>query len=125
MGQCYFVEADLKFGDDGGRRFCSSVKAALESSVPLHRKDDFSTPFGSFLAVCPGAEDAGDSRYSAAFDGTYSWICVMEDVFAGSLCFCEDGSVVKIYPDRDVLVIRKDNGKVSCEWEDYYEWAEE
>lgn len=122
MGQCYTVEARLRFKNNDPSRFCEIVQnevAALDGKAIFDlSRGDLNDPFGCFKILT--SEKAGvdiDGYWYADFSGSYGWEWVMNRVFRSAAEALADGSFIKIYPDEGVDTIWVRDGKVAISQE--------
>lgn len=120
MGQCYTVEAKLKFRNNDPAAFCEAIRSEIEKrdgkSAYFYLDSygyDLASPFDCFRAMTASdAEIMDDGTYSAGFDASYGWEGLMIEVFSKAAWELEEGSYISIWPDfgQDLIEVR--HGKV-------------
>ena len=114
MGQCYYVEAELKFKNNDSKSFCESVFKSIGSLYYRATFDmdrgDINDPFGCFKILTSRFASNDDGLFTAEFDGSYGWFDVLMFVFERAFGFVDDGSYVDIYPDDGCVEIKRIDG---------------
>ena len=125
MGQCYFVEARLRFpeNDPEGKGFCVRVRREIElrSGRTAHFADfrgDWNTPFGCFMNLTTSKAEESDGWMWAEFDASYGWYSVMSEIFLEAAKHLGDGSFISIRPESGCEEITVEDGKIRSVWID-------
>jgi len=116
MGQCYTVEARLKFQDNDPASFCKVMNDEFTARNGRSARFDLTKgntddPFGCFkILTSANANQTKDGIWFADFDGSYGWEDVLIQIFQAAAKELKDGSKIMIYPDSgstEISVIGK------------------